>query len=203
MRTNYALGTFLEHAPFGGVVKGKALCTDGVVRSVRFPRGGHADTYSAIPATVTAYGKAVSGFVSTSALSGSDVADEDDPAVVRFTAFTYGKNAKVIPPAPVNEIRFEIVEGTSPMDGRPVYRVVEWRGNTCLGAHGSFLSVEAAYGYIAEREGVITRSWQHAGEGDRIHYAVVWGRKVWHRWCDPGHRNYERARELLPAKVDA
>jgi len=81
---------------YGGFASGRALCADGVVRAVRFPRGGHADTFFSVPAVVTVNRKTVSGFVSVSTVDGYDTATDDDPAVVRFTANRYGRNAGMI-----------------------------------------------------------------------------------------------------------
>jgi hypothetical protein len=99
MTTLYSEGTYLERNPSfgGGFAKGRALCSDGQVRAVRFPRGGHADTHFSVPATVSVKGKTVSGFVSVSSRDGFDTATDDDPAVVRFTSFIYGKNGGLLP----------------------------------------------------------------------------------------------------------
>lgn len=99
----YALGTSLvsgaEWHGGSGFIGGRALCEDGKVRAVRFPRGGHADTFFSVPAVVTVKGKTVSGFVSVSTVAGYDTATEGDPAVVRFTAYRYGRNGYLIPAA--------------------------------------------------------------------------------------------------------
>ena len=96
----YADGTFLERnvGEFaGGYSHGRALCADGQVRAVRFPRGGHADTFFSVPAVVSCKGKTVSGFVSVSSRDGYDTATDDNPAVARFTHYRYGKNGGLLP----------------------------------------------------------------------------------------------------------
>lgn len=95
----YADGTSLiqNPGPWGGWMKGRALCSDGVVRAVRFPRGGHADTFFSVPATVTVQGKTVTGFVMVSSRDGYDTVTDDDPAVVRFTAYSFGRNGHLLP----------------------------------------------------------------------------------------------------------
>lgn len=151
MRTDYANGTFLETYDHyvGGYRRGRAMCVDGVVRAVRFPKGGHATNHFSVDACCTINGKFVSGFVSTSTVSGSDVATDDDPGMVLFTAFDYARNGRII------------------------------------GGE------------------IIKPAWQYDGEGARIHYMVrEYGRaKARHRWCEPGHRDYERAAEALPANA--
>lgn len=93
----FADGTRLDRLPSGGLFWGRALCSDGKVRAVRFPRGGHADTFFSVPATVSVAGKTVTGFVSVSSRDGFDTPTDDDPAVVRFTAYRYGRNAELLP----------------------------------------------------------------------------------------------------------
>ena len=96
----YSMGTELVTGAdwYGGsgFISGRALCEDGQVRTVRFPRGGHADTFFSVPAVVTVNGRTVTGFVSVSTVAGYDTPTDDDPAVVRFTAYRYGRNADMI-----------------------------------------------------------------------------------------------------------
>ena|SRR5688572_22307746 len=82
----YADGTFLEGSPghAGGFVRGRALCHDGKVRAVRFPRGGHADTFFTVPAVVTYNRKTVTGFIVVQTKEGFDVPTAGDPAIVKF-----------------------------------------------------------------------------------------------------------------------
>lgn len=93
---NYAEGTELTQSyPWGVYVGGKALCADGKVRALK-RISSTADTYFSVPASVTANGKTVAGYVTVDALSGSSVATDDDPAVVRFIAYRYRKNGDAI-----------------------------------------------------------------------------------------------------------
>lgn len=92
----YGDGTFLERGlgEFGaGWSHGRALCSDGQVRAVRFPRGGHADTFFSVPAVCTIKGKTVSGFVTVETRDGYSTPTENDPAVAKFIAT--GKNRDV------------------------------------------------------------------------------------------------------------
>ena len=94
----YAEGTSLELEPGAFAcrhVSGRALCADGIVRALRFG-SGIADTFFSIPASVKVKGKTVSGFVSVETLAGYTTPTADDPAVVRFHAYTYGKNASLL-----------------------------------------------------------------------------------------------------------
>lgn len=84
----YELGTelVLNPGPFScGYVSGRALCSDGVVRRLRFANGGIPDTLFSIPARVHVGKRTVSGFASV------------DGTVVTFTAYRYGKNADALP----------------------------------------------------------------------------------------------------------
>lgn len=96
---NYAKGTslILENGPFASrFVKGRAICSDGIVRAVRFG-AGIADTFFSIPARVTVNGRTVSGYVTVETAEGFSTATENDPAVVKFIAYQYGKNANALP----------------------------------------------------------------------------------------------------------
>lgn len=96
----YANGTYLTPAsgPFScGMVDGAALCTDGIVRRVRFRNGGIADTFFSIPCSVSCKGKTVSGYVTVETVEGWTTPTEDDPAIVRFVAYTYGRNGHLLP----------------------------------------------------------------------------------------------------------
>jgi hypothetical protein len=96
-QTTYADGTRLSRLAGGACHHARALCSDGKVRSVRFPRGGHADTFFSVPAVTTVAGKTVSGFISVSSRDGFDTPTDTDPAVVRFTSYTYGRNGHLLP----------------------------------------------------------------------------------------------------------
>jgi hypothetical protein len=95
----YALGTFLEleSGPFAcAYVTGAALCTDGKVRTVRFS-SGIADTFFSVPAYVSVKGKTVSGYVTVETVEGFTTPTDNDPAVVKFFAYRYGKNGNLLP----------------------------------------------------------------------------------------------------------
>jgi hypothetical protein len=177
MNKSYANGTSLETRDGyeGGYVRGRALCDDGVVRAVRFPKGGHADTFFSVPACCTVMGKYVDGFVTVSTVSGSDVVTDDDPAIVRFRAYAYAKNARVIKSPVLIEVGG--VEELPEITDVSSERVIE-------ASHRSLL-----------------RPWQHDGEGDRIHYIEVVDGVERHLWCEPGHPDYDEVLELLTSPV--
>lgn len=96
---DYAKGTCLTlgSGPFAcGFISGKAECADGKVRSVHF-RDGIADTFFSVPASVQVRGRTVSGYVTVETVSGWGIPTDDDPAIVRFISYTYGKNADALP----------------------------------------------------------------------------------------------------------
>jgi hypothetical protein len=96
----YAEGTSLElePGPFAcGYVTGRALCSDGKVRTLRFANGGIADTFFSIPARVNVGRKTVSGYATVETLAGFTTDMPDDPAVVKFVAYQYGRNAEALP----------------------------------------------------------------------------------------------------------
>lgn len=99
--TAYADGTRLdlEPGPFAArYTGGRALCPDGVVRRIK--RIGWPDTMWSVPAAVVVKGRTVSGYVSVEARSGSSVVTEDDPAVVIFRPYLYGKNHALLEDTP-------------------------------------------------------------------------------------------------------
>jgi hypothetical protein len=96
----YAYGTSLESesGPFAcGLVSARAMCADGTVRSVRFANGGIADTFFSVPGRVSVAGRTVSGYVTVSTADGYSTVTDDDPPVVKFRAYQYGKNADALP----------------------------------------------------------------------------------------------------------
>lgn len=96
---NYALDTSLTLAPgpFAcGYVKGRAVCSDGTVRAVRFG-AGIADTFFSVPCSVKVAGRTVSGYVTVETVEGWTTETDGDPACVKFIAYTYGKNADALP----------------------------------------------------------------------------------------------------------
>lgn len=93
----YANGTELRQSfPWGTYHGGRALCSDGKVRALA-RISPTADTFFSVPAAVKVNGRTVSGYVTVDTLSGSDVPTDDDPAVVRFRAYNYGKNGHLLP----------------------------------------------------------------------------------------------------------
>ena len=98
----YALNTDLVSGsgPFAcGFVSGRALCSDGKVRAVRFQNGGIADTFFSVPCSVKVDGRTVSGYVTIETVDGWSTPTAEDPAVVRFVAYTYGRNGHLLPRA--------------------------------------------------------------------------------------------------------
>jgi hypothetical protein len=94
-KRDYALGTYIIHQmPWSIYVSGAALCPDGKVRRLK-RIASTADTFFSIPASVTYLRKTVSGFVTVKTLDGFDTPTEEDPAVVKFIPYTYGKNGKL------------------------------------------------------------------------------------------------------------
>lgn len=93
----YAAGTSLTQSyPFGFYIAGRAMCSDGRVRALaRIAQT--ADTFFSVPAAVKVKGRTVSGYVTVDTVSGSSVATDDDPAIVRFRAYTYGRNGGLLP----------------------------------------------------------------------------------------------------------
>ena len=71
------------------------ICSDGKQRTATL--APEADTFFSVPARVSAYGKTVSGFIVSETLEGYDTATDDDPAVYKFIAYKYGKNAAQLP----------------------------------------------------------------------------------------------------------
>jgi hypothetical protein len=82
--------------PWSTYLRGRVLCADGVVRATRRV-GPTSDTFFSIPASVAVRGKTVSGYVTVECLSGSSVPTDGDPAVAKFVAYTYGRNADRLP----------------------------------------------------------------------------------------------------------
>jgi len=90
----YADGTSLDFSqPRGHTCKGYALCPDGKIRAFR---GGTADTFFSVPARVSAQGTTVSGFVTVETRDGYSTPTGDDPFIVRFVPYKYGKNHNLV-----------------------------------------------------------------------------------------------------------
>ncbi len=96
-RRTYAEGTYLTQSyPWGMYVSGRAMCSDGVARQLK-RIASTADTFFSVPASVTVHGRTVAGYVTVECASGSSVETDDDPSMVKFVAYTYGKNGDVLP----------------------------------------------------------------------------------------------------------
>lgn len=93
----YANGTSItQDYPWGLYVSARVLCSDGRVRATaRIAQT--ADTFFSVPAAVKVGGKTVTGYVTTECMSGSSVATDDDPTVVKFVAHTSGRNGRLLP----------------------------------------------------------------------------------------------------------
>ena len=84
--------------PFSGnlVRANGALCADGKRRNAFPSHDGYGDTFFSIPAFVYVGKTRVYGFITYEAMSGSSVPTEDDPLTVRFIAYKYRKNHKLV-----------------------------------------------------------------------------------------------------------
>ncbi len=96
-KREYARGTYLVSSyPWGLYVGGRALCSDGKVRTLK-RISETADTFFSVPASVTVGGRTVAGYVTTETISGMSVETADDPIVVRFVAYSYRRNGNLLP----------------------------------------------------------------------------------------------------------
>lgn len=94
---DYADGTSITSAsPFGTYVTARVMCADGRVRTVK-RIADTADTFFSVPCAVTVFGRTVTGYLTVEACSGSSVATANDPAVAKFVAYEYGRNADALP----------------------------------------------------------------------------------------------------------
>lgn len=74
-----------------------ALCSDGKRRnSARIAYT--ADTFFSVPGAVKVNGKTVSGYFTIETMQGFTTVTPDDPETIKFIAYTYGKNANLLPP---------------------------------------------------------------------------------------------------------
>jgi hypothetical protein len=71
------------------------LCEDGKQRTAQCSNRG-ADTFFSIPARIKVKGKTVSGYVTRETLQGFSTETPNDPAVWKFIAYLYGKNARLV-----------------------------------------------------------------------------------------------------------
>jgi hypothetical protein len=97
----------LVEYPWGIFHKAKLMCSDGKVRATS-RMATTADTFFSVPCSVSMWdskaGKnvTVSGYMTCSSVTGSDVVTEDDPVMYRFVAYKYGKNGHLLPGTKVN-----------------------------------------------------------------------------------------------------
>ncbi len=97
----YGVGTELRVSyPWGMYWGGKALCSDGKVRTLK-RISTTADTFFSVPASVEVRreGKryTVSGYITSETLAGMSTEVDGDPTVVKFIAYSYGKNGDLLP----------------------------------------------------------------------------------------------------------
>ena len=95
-KTDYADGTYIvRDYPWGLNVTGAALCIDGKVRRLK-RIAQTADTFYSTPASVSAEGCTVAGYVTVETRAGYSTASDKDPAVLKFHAYAYRKNHSAI-----------------------------------------------------------------------------------------------------------
>lgn len=93
----YGEGTELVQSfPWGLYRGGRAMCSDGKVRNLK-RIAQTADTFFSIPAAVNVGKRTVSGYVTVETAEGMSTETPDDPAVVKFIAYTYGANGDALP----------------------------------------------------------------------------------------------------------
>lgn len=103
-QTDYGMGTSLTYwLPWGDYVKARVLCSDGKVRATS-RLSLTPDTFFSTPAAVTVWkdGKryTVSGFITVETLAGYTTVMPNDPPVVKFVAFSKGRNSGLLPAGP-------------------------------------------------------------------------------------------------------
>lgn len=90
----YGHGTSLTQSfPWGLYVGGKALCSDGKVRTLK-RISETADTFFSVPAAVTVKGRTVAGYVTVESIDGFTSTGEP---VVKFVAVKYRRNHYLLP----------------------------------------------------------------------------------------------------------
>lgn len=93
----YGHGTWLSIAyPWGVFRAGGAMCSDGKVRTLKRV-ADTADTFFSVPAAVAVNGRTVSGYITSETAAGFSTETDDDPTVIKFIAYAYGKNADALP----------------------------------------------------------------------------------------------------------
>lgn len=97
----YGAGTEITQSfPWGIYWGGKALCSDGKVRTLK-RISQTADTFYSVPAAVEVRreGKryTVSGYITYDTLGGYSTETDSDPITIKFVAYSYGKNGWLLP----------------------------------------------------------------------------------------------------------
>ena len=93
----YSHGTSLKvRYPWGLFIAGRAMCSDGKIRALK-RISTTADTFFSVPAAVAVDGRTVSGYVTIETAAGFSTETPTDPAVVKFVAYTYGRNGGLLP----------------------------------------------------------------------------------------------------------
>lgn len=96
-KRDYSRGTYLIfNMPFAVYVGGRAMCSDGKVRSLK-RIAETADTFFSVPASIVVKGKTVAGYVTTETEEGLSTDTKADPACIKFCAYTYGRNGHLLP----------------------------------------------------------------------------------------------------------
>jgi len=122
MRTDfrpYGEGTsVLVGTPFGFYRSARVMCSDGKVRTTK-RISDTADTFFSVPAAVSVRGKTVSGYVTVETSAGSSTETADDPLVLKFVAYQYGRNAGRLPKGAWRKGAGNEPQVTAADDGRP------------------------------------------------------------------------------------
>ena len=95
--TRYGFDTSTTvNMPWSTYVRARVMCSDGVVRpTVRI--SSTADTFFSVPCAVRVKGKTVAGFLTCETADGWSTDTAEDPAVIKFVAYSYGKNGNLLP----------------------------------------------------------------------------------------------------------
>jgi hypothetical protein len=104
-RHSYGEQTYvLVSYPWGLFHGGQAMCSDGIIRKLK-RISATADTFFSVPASVTAYGKTVAGYITWETVAGFSTETDGDPMVIKFVAYRNGKNWQMVTPLPFPEKR--------------------------------------------------------------------------------------------------
>ena len=105
-KREYGMGTELvQDYPWGLFVGGKALCSDGKVRTLK-RISITAYTFFSIPASIEVRDRGhrytIAGYVTIETLAGFTTVMPPDVEVVKFVAYEYRKNGDKIPAGKIN-----------------------------------------------------------------------------------------------------